>query len=75
MIIYNNLFNIKYIYFKFCIWGNIMAVNNVAILNILYNYIDKNKHGVGNRIHVPNTDPLLLLPPQQNNRGINNLVL
>ena len=28
--------------------------------------------GVGNRIHVPNTDPLLLLPTPYNNRGINN---
>ena len=30
-------------------------MNNVAILNCLYNYIYKNKQGVGNRIHVPNT--------------------
>ena len=36
-------------------------MNTVAILNFLYNYIYKNKQGVGNRIHVPNTDPLLLL--------------
>ena len=34
MIICNNLFNIKYIYLKFCNYGNIMAMNNVAILNI-----------------------------------------
>ena len=27
--------------------------------------------GVGNRIHVPNTDPLPLLPTPYNNRGIN----
>ena len=30
MTICNNLFNIKYIYLKFC---NIMAVNNIAILS------------------------------------------
>ena len=28
--------------------------------------------GVGNRIHVPNTDHLLLLPIPYNNRGLNN---
>ena len=28
--------------------------------------------GVGNRIHVHNTDPLLLLPTPLNNRDINN---
>ena len=28
--------------------------------------------GVGNRIHVRNTDPLPLLPTPLNNRGINN---
>ena len=28
--------------------------------------------GVGNRIHMPNTDPLPLLPTTQNNRSINN---
>ena len=36
-------------------------MNNVAILNFGYNYIYKNKQGVGNLIHVPNSDPLLLL--------------
>ena len=39
-----------------------MAMNNVAILNFLYNDIYMNTQGVGNWIHVPNTDPLLLLP-------------
>ena len=29
-----------------------MVMNNVAILNVLYHYIYKNKQG----IHVPNTD-------------------
>ena len=62
MIICNKLFNIKYIYLKFCNYGNSMALKNVAILNCLYHYIYKNKQGVGNRIHVNNTDPLLLLP-------------
>ena len=33
-------------------------MHNVAILNFLYNYIYKNKQGIGNRIPVPNTDPL-----------------
>ena len=37
-------------------------MNNVAILNFLYNYIYKNIQGVGNRIHVPNTDPLPISP-------------
>ena len=46
-------------------------MNNVAILNCLYNYIYKNKQGVGNRIHVPNTDPLPLLVTPENNRDIN----
>ena len=40
MIIYNNLFNIQYIYVTFCNYGNIMAMNNVAIFNFLYNYIE-----------------------------------
>ena len=31
--------------------------------------------GVGNMIHVPNTDPLLLLPTPENNRGINNCII
>ena len=39
-----------------------MAMNDVAILNFRYNYIYKNKQGVGNRIPVPNIDLLLLLP-------------
>ena len=34
MIICNNVFNIKYIYLKFCKLSNIMAMNNVAILNL-----------------------------------------
>ena len=40
-----------------------MAMNNVAILNVLYNYIYKNKQGVGNRIPVPNTDPFSYYRP------------
>ena len=40
-----------------------MTMNNVAILNFLYNYIYKNKQGVGNRIHVPNTDPPPITDP------------
>ena len=40
-----------------------MAMNNLAILNYLYNYIyTRINRGVGNRIHVPNTDPRPLLP-------------
>ena len=39
-----------------------MAMNNIAIFNFLYNYIDKNKQGVANWIHVHNTDLLLILP-------------
>ena len=34
-------------------------MNNVNILNVVYNYIDKNKQIVGNWIHVTNTGPLL----------------
>ena len=30
-----------------------MEMNDVAILNVGYNYIYKNKQGVGNRIYVP----------------------
>ena len=37
-------------------------MNNIAILNVLYNFIDTNKYGDGNRINVPNTDPLRILP-------------
>ena len=33
MIICNNLFNIKYIYLKFCNYANIMTMDNVAIFN------------------------------------------
>ena len=33
------------------------SMNNVAILNFLYNYIYKNKQGVGHRIHEPNNEP------------------
>ena len=40
MIICNNLFNIQYIYLKFCNYGNIMAINM----------------GVDNWIQVPNID-------------------
>ena len=36
-----------------------MIINNCAILNFVYNYIDKNKPGVSNWINVPNTDPLI----------------
>ena len=43
-----------------------MVMNNVAILKFLYNYIYKNGgniyRGVSNRIPVPNTDCLPLLP-------------
>ena len=46
-------------------------MNNVAIFNFVYNYIDNNKHD-GNCIHLLNTDPLILLPTPYNNRGINN---
>ena len=39
-------------------------MNNVAILNLLYNYIYKNKQGgVGNRIHMPNTAPSPITDP------------
>ena len=38
-----------------------MEMNNVAILYFLYNYIYKNKQGVGNRIHFHNKDTLPLL--------------
>ena len=48
-----------------------MEMNNMAILNFVYHYIYKNKQGVGNRIHLPNTNTLHLLPTP-NNRGINN---
>ena len=34
MTICNNLFNIQYIYLKYCKYDNIMAMNNVAILNV-----------------------------------------
>ena len=50
-------------------------MNNVAILNFGYNYIYKNTHGVGNRIHMYNTDPLFLLPTPYNNRGLIIVVL
>ena len=33
MIIFN-LFNIQYIYLKFCNYGNIMAINKLPILNV-----------------------------------------
>ena len=39
-----------------------MALNNVAIFNCLNNYIDKNKQGVSNWIHVHNTDPVVNNP-------------
>ena len=38
-------------------------MNNVAILNVGYNYIYKNKQWVGNRIHVTNTDPFSYYRP------------
>ena len=37
---------------------------NLAILNFGYNYIYKNKQGVGNRINVPNTDPSPITDPK-----------
>ena len=40
-----------------------MAIHNFSILNLLYNCINNNKHGVGNCIHVPNTDPFSYYRP------------
>ena len=39
-----------------------MAMTNVAILNFDIYIFTRINMGVGNRIHVPNNDPLLLLP-------------
>ena len=38
----------------------------------MYLYLQEYTGEVCNRIHVPNTDPLILLPTLKNNRGINN---
>ena len=42
-----------------------MAMDNVAILNLLYNYIDKNKQGVGNWLQVPNKTPFPITDPHK----------
>ena len=47
---------------QFCILSNIMAMNNVAILKFDIIIFTRINRRVGNRIHVPNTDPLPLLP-------------
>ena len=43
-----------------------MVINKFLIFNLYYNYIDNNKQEVDNWIHVPNTDPLVLLPTTYN---------
>ena len=38
-----------------------MVINNVAILYYWYNCNDKNKQGVGNWMHVNNTEPYIYI--------------
>ena len=49
-------------YLKFCNYGNIMAMKNVAILYFDIIIFTRIHRGVGNRIPGTNTDTLLLLP-------------